>query len=150
MTKTVVFVCTANMCRSPMAEGLFRKIVEERKRGGEIIVGSAGTSDMHSSHATEKAVEVMRERGIDIASHRSRFVSRGILEEATIVACMTGDHKQFIERFFPEYRAKVHLLSELADGRVMDVPDPVGGGLDTYRGVADLMQGMLVRLADRI
>jgi len=139
----VLVVCTANQCRSPMAEGLIRARLAAEGRQDRVSVASAGTWADDARSATPNAVATMAERGIDIADHRSSEIDAAQLDSADLVLVMTGGHREAIAAEFPDARDKTRLLSSLA-GREWDIADPVGGSLDDYRATAD----ELLRLID--
>lgn len=123
----VLFVCTGNLCRSPMAEGLFRTELRKR-RCDEVEASSAGTWAYVGSSATPEAVQVVGQRGADIAGHRSRPLSKDDVDAADLVVVMTSVHKKEILDVAPAARDKMFLIKELAEIR----PRPrLGGGLST-------------------
>ncbi len=135
----VLFVCTGNTCRSPMAEGVFRQLVAERlgcspsdveDRGIRIV--SAGTAAMMGSPASREAVQVMRSMEIDIANHESQPLSEPLIKHADWILAMTRSHQQVILNQWPG--AADRLRSVCRDGA--DVHDPVGGSADVYRACA--------------
>ena len=92
----ITFVCTGNTCRSPMAEGLFKKIIEEKKLDG-VTCSSCGIYAFAGDTATPEAVEAAREKGADISSHRSRPFSEYIAYETDLFVCMTPSHAQAVK-----------------------------------------------------
>jgi protein-tyrosine phosphatase len=133
-----------------MAEGLFNKLLEASGKADKIIARSAGVSANNGNPATEEAVAVMLERGIDISLHSSRMITKTIADGAMLIACMTRKHKDTVIAFFPETRNKVYMVSEIAEGMLEDVPDPVFNGIDRYRSTADLLQRYLEKVIDRV
>ncbi len=132
-TKTVLFVCTGNTCRSPMAEGLFRKAVEGR---GDFEVASAGVAAYPGDTANPETVKFLAGRGIELAGFSSQPVSPELLENATHVFAMTSGHLEALESLFPEYSDKFFLVCEFVEipgrGVAADVPDPIGMGRKAY------------------
>jgi glycine hydroxymethyltransferase len=124
----VLFVCTGNICRSPMAEGLFRKLTGGLKG---ITAESAGLSAASGQPPSTDAVRALAEMNIDISKLRSQPVTEDLLERATHVFVMTDDHRRLLDLFFPEASVKVSLLRGDEPGSP-DVPDPIGQGRAVY------------------
>ncbi|MGJ8697440.1 MAG: low molecular weight protein arginine phosphatase [Verrucomicrobiaceae bacterium] len=141
--RKVLFVCTGNTCRSPMAEGIFRKASE----GKGYEVGSAGVAAMPGGSASRETVDSLKDRGIELEGFRSRMVDEEMLKEAEAVFCMTEGHLEMLEMMFPQYEEKYHLACDFAevDGRVgVDVPDPIGMGRPAYEEVAKVLEEAVV------
>ena len=147
--KKVLVVCTGNTCRSPMAEGW----LNQKLAGKGWVAESAGVAGWGGGCASAEAVAVMREIGIDIASHRNRALTRALVNEATIILAMTDGHRREIERRFPEAAAKVRLVKSFGAAPAEDVADPFGASVDAYRHARDeLIQALgdfLLYLAER-
>lgn len=148
---TVLFVCTGNSCRSPMAEALFRRKLAERLGIDEeslddhgFHVRSAGTSASDGGPASALAVRVMEDRAIDLSRHRARSITEEMVEQATIIFTMSPSHADSIAEWWPEHRAKVHPLDEAG------VVDPIGGPPEVYRQCADAIDRLLDDALDRI
>lgn len=132
----VLFVCTGNTCRSPMAETLFRQLVtrkldcrdwELRERG--IDVFSAGISAGASDPAAREAVQIMQEVGLDLSQHLSQQVTSPMLDESTIVFTMTERHRLALLESRPDLTDRIHLLNRTG----ADIADPIGGTPEDYR-----------------
>ena len=95
--KLIVFVCTANVCRSPMAEKLFEQALQESSVKKKIQVFSAGISAMDGDKASENSIEACKEIGIDLNDHRSSALTRATLQNASAVFCMTESHRALMQ-----------------------------------------------------
>ncbi|MBJ7395341.1 MAG: hypothetical protein JHC76_04780 [Akkermansiaceae bacterium] len=135
--KHVLFVCTGNTCRSPMAEGLFRKEVSDRS---DFTVSSAGTSASKGAPCNPETAVLLMKRGVSLDGFGSRPVTDAILSQATHVFAMTLGHLQSLESHFPQHADKFYLVCEFADsandGMCTDIPDPIGLGRHAYEQVA--------------
>jgi protein-tyrosine phosphatase len=133
--KVYLFVCTGNTCRSPMAEGLFRKLLADGLRttpeglmqAGAMVL-SAGLAAAHGMPASEESVSLLKERGIDIAGHSSQPVTRELLQHSDHVFTMTERHRDQILRTYPELEDQVEVLAVHGG----DIVDPIGGSWDDY------------------
>ena len=124
----IIFICTGNTCRSPMAEGLFRAHGGEDKTG--LTAASAGLFTQDGMPASQNAVAAAAELGADITAHRSRMLTPELARDARYLVCMTGAHYDRLCELFPDCADKVFtLLPE-------DISDPFGGDLETYRRAA--------------
>ena len=124
----ITFICTGNTCRSPMAEGIARGIIAEKYPGKGITVSSAGLSAFNGEPASQHAIDVCREKGIDLTGHRSRRLNPEIAEKTDIFAVMTQQHRYFLLRLgIPDHKIRV----------LGDIPDPFGGSEEDYRQCRD-------------
>ncbi len=145
--KTIIFVCTGNTCRSPMAAGAALDIVKQRY-DGRIEVFSAGIRATPGEPATPEAVEALGEMGIDLSEHRAQLLTPQHIQEADLVLVMTNEHKQVVEQLTPKAAGKVFLLTEYT-GASGEVDDPLGQPLEVYQKYASrlykLVDGALER-----
>jgi protein-tyrosine-phosphatase len=139
----IVFVCSANACRSPMAEGFARKVLLESRITG-ITVDSAGVDAIEGLPATEDTLRAMNARGVNIASHRSKHFLPDA-RSSDLVLTMTKGQKEKILSEFPFTAGRAFTLNEYAEGSSEDVSDPFKGQA-SYEEVADRIESS-VRLA---
>lgn len=126
--KKIMFICTGNTCRSPMAEGLFRELLKVRKIK-KVKCESAGTHAYAGDEAEPNAVAAAKELGADISKHRSRSYNPYIVDDADLFVCMTPAHAAQLSGVPAE---KIVIL---ANG----IPDPYGGDLAEYRRCAKMI-----------
>lgn len=137
----VLFVCIGNICRSPIAEGLFKQALPEK------AVFSAGLSAMVGDPADPLSIQLMLEHGIDIREHRARNMAGWMISETDLIVTMDQDQKRFIEQRFPAARGKVVRIGE---SEKYDVPDPYRQGLSVFRHSYNLIAHGVDQLVERI
>lgn len=145
----VLFVCTANICRSPMAMGLFREKVKLDSVMSTWRIESAGTWARDGQRPFDLSVQVMARRGIDIEKHRSRRVTASLLKQFDLVLTMEEEHRDYILGNFPEANGRVFLLSSMA-GVECDIEDPFGGTEQEVEASADQIEQILSTGFDEI
>ena len=161
MTRTILFVCTGNTCRSAMAEGIFRKMLKERTEdGSKFNILSAGISALPGMNPTPEAIKVMFEQGIDISQHHAQELREELIKKADLILVMANDHKEYIYKEFPFAQNKTFLLKEFTlnnktesnqnnEGNY-EIIDPIGRKIEFYRIVARELKENLEKLLDRI
>lgn len=136
--KKILFVCTGNTCRSPIAQGLFQKMVGYNH---EYDVASAGLHAVLGLAASSLSLAVLAEQGIDFSRFRSQPVTSSLIEQATHVFTMTQNHLRELIRLYPQHQKKFFLLNEGITTN--DISDPIGGNLETYQECCETIQHAL-------
>lgn len=140
MSQRVLFICTGNVCRSPMAEGMLRSMAE--KSGAVIEVASAGVYASDGQTPSRNSVIAMQEEGVDISRQRSQLLTSDLVAQATHIFGMTLSHLEAVLDHFPGSQEKTFVLREFItdESLDLDVPDPIGGDLDEYRITRNLIK----------
>jgi protein-tyrosine phosphatase len=147
--KTILFVCTANICRSPMAAALMRKHLAALGLSDQVEVQSAGVWAREGSSASEGSATVLARQGISLGDHRSQPMTAQFLEQAEIVLVMEEEHRRSLFYLEPKHLRKVFLLTEMV-GRSDDVTDPYGGPIEGYAETAKLLDELIAAGLPRI
>jgi protein-tyrosine phosphatase len=130
----VLLVCTGNVCRSPMAEGVLRKMLRDSAQHGEVIVESAGTFAAEGAPASSDAIEVTAESGGDLRGHVARSLTARLVGRADLILTMEPEHGDRLLSLFPDAARKTHLITTFGDssGDPLGIPDPIGRGREVY------------------
>jgi len=149
----VLLVCTGNTCRSPMAEVIMRQLIAKKLGHPEseldqhgMIVLSAGIAAVQGCAPSHEAVEVMKEKGLDLRKHESQPLTEKLVRHADVILTMTEGHRHAILRRWPESSTRLHTLR--ADGK--DIQDPIGGSTNVYRECAEEVKTALQQRVDEL
>lgn len=140
----ILFVCTGNTCRSPMAEALLKA-----KRLEGIEVRSAGVHAFPGSDASGHAKAALKEIGIE-HSHSASLLDQDLVDWATLILTMTSGHKQLIIGNIPDAAHKTSTLKEFVMQSDSDVSDPFGSSLDVYRKTLNELNELVDKLVERL
>lgn len=152
---SILFVCLGNICRSPLAEGVFRAVWTERRPGRDILLDSAATSGWEVGSAPDpRSIAIATRHGIDISGQRARKVTPDDFSRFDLILGMDRSNVLDLQALAPAaLRDRVHLFLEFAQGKASDVPDPYYDGADAfasvYRMIRDASKTLSTRLATR-
>lgn len=146
---SVLFVCAANRCRSPVAAALFRQKLASAGLEATLRVESAGTWAEEGLPTTGLAKEAASERRLDLEGHRSRSVSASLLHQFALILVMEAGQREALQVEFPEIADRMHLLTAMA-GPGYDVEDPHASDLSGYRRLIEELEALLDRGFERI
>ncbi|MBD1546834.1 low molecular weight protein-tyrosine-phosphatase [Roseibium aggregatum] len=146
---SVLFVCLGNICRSPLAEGVFRHTVEQAGHGGRVLIDSAGIGNWHRGNPPDpRSVEVAALNGIDISNLRARQVERHDFDRFDLILAMDRDNLASLRRMSgPDQTARIRLFLERP---ARDVPDPYYGGADGFQDVYGLVKSGCLDLLEEL
>jgi protein-tyrosine phosphatase len=149
----ILFVCMGNICRSPTAEGVFRRLAAERAPGMEIEVDSAGTHDYHVGDPPDpRSIAAAARRGVDLRRLRARAVCDEDFERFDLIIAMDRQNREaLLDRSPDPFRERIRLFMEFAgDPEIADVPDPYYGGAPGFERVLDLAEEAAAGLLDEL
>ncbi len=134
--RKLLVVCTGNTCRSPMAAAVLSRMLDEQGLLDAYTVVSAGVAAFDGQPATPNAVEAAKEEGLDFSGHKAQRITLEAIDEAEQIFVMSEEHKRLLADIRPDSEGKIS---------VMQVPDPYGADLETYRLCLRQMRGFFER-----
>ena len=139
--ETVLVVCLGNICRSPMAEGLLKRALPDRK------IISAGITALAGFHADYFAQTVMQENGIDISSHVAKQINGEMVRDAGLVLVMDAEQKRYLEKNYPTARGKIINLGQFQN---TNIADPYRQSLEVFRNTFQLLEQCVIAFCERL
>jgi protein-tyrosine phosphatase len=138
---TILFVCMGNICRSPLAEGIFRHMADNAGRAAEFDIDSAGTGGWHQGNPPDpRSLAVAAAHGIDISKQRARRIVAADFDRFDLILALDRDNLRNLQKIVPAAAAaRLHLFSRYAIGTDEDIPDPYYGGRDDFERVYTML-----------
>lgn len=153
MTKTsILFLCMGNICRSPMAEGVFLDVAKKRGVASDFHVDSAGTGAWHEGDLPDhRAIKTLKDYDIDITNQRSRPIQPSDFDKFDLILAMDHRNLNDLKAQFPTSdRSKTHLFMHYCLGQSMEIPDPYYGSGDGFESVYKMLLDGSSALLDRL
>lgn len=148
----IMFICTGNICRSAMAEGMMKKLTKDNNLNLDIC--SCGIYAEDGDYATYNAIEASEYYDVDIKNHRATNIKNSKIKEMDLILCATESHKHSVIYMYPELKEKTYTMKEYAkidkDGQDMDIKDPWGYDLNIYQNCAKEIEGCLIKIIEKL
>jgi len=148
----VMLICTGNICRSAMAQGMLKNIVEDKKINVQVY--SCGIYAEDGDYATYNAIEAAKYHDVDISNHRATNIKNSQIEEMDIILCATNSHKNMVIAMYPHLVTKIFTMKEYAeideDGKNMDIKDPWGYDMETYKNCIEEINMCLEKIIEKL
>lgn len=136
--KSIMFICTGNVCRSPMAHFYMQKKLKDLNKENEYIISSCGTHAVNGQNATNNAIKAMESYGVDLTKHRATNIQDSNIKDYDLIFTLTEDHKKQVLEFYPSLSDKVFVLKVYVNNKEIykDIDDPWGLDINVYNETA--------------
>lgn len=148
----ILFVCTGNTCRSPMAEALFNNAVPHSRLPYQVISSSAGLYAVRGDRVSSEVLSLLSQEGFDLSEHRARQLNQTLVEDSDLILVMTATHKHELCSIFPDAVNKTYRLKEFAgeNHKTGDITDPLGQGLEKYQQALEEIRLCIKKLISKM
>lgn len=148
----IMFICTGNICRSAMAEGMMKKLAKDNDL--KLDICSCGIYAEDGDYATYNAIEASEYYDVDIKKHRATNIRNSKIKEMDLILCATESHKQSVVYMYPELKEKIYTMKEYAkidkNGQDMDIKDPWGYDINVYQKCAKEIEECLTKIIEML
>ena len=150
--REILLVCTGNTCRSSMASALLKDLLVRKQKIDQFKINSAGLAAQTGDKASPHAIQVVKEEGLDLDTHRATQLTPQAVEQADLILTMTSGHKRIILQVMPKARGKVFTLKEFVGNSLedQDVLDPFGQSIEVYHSCAQEIKLLLEKLVEKL